>query len=76
MSGAVHPPSRPPVHRGAWVEPHSGRQIEITSPDTEQVVARVAEADEIDMDRAVAAAGKPLTRGVAMDAAGASVSRR
>jgi len=48
---------------GAWVEPHSGRQIEIVSPDTEQVVARVAEADETDMDRAVAAARKAFDEG-------------
>jgi len=48
---------------GAWVEPHSGRQIELVSPDTEQVVARVAEADEIDMDRAVAAARKAFDEG-------------
>jgi len=48
---------------GAWVEPHSGRQIEIVSPDTEQVVARVAEADEVDMDLAVAAARKAFDEG-------------
>ncbi len=48
---------------GAWVEPHSGRQIEIVSPDTGQVVARVAEADEVDMDRAVAAARKAFDEG-------------
>jgi acyl-CoA reductase-like NAD-dependent aldehyde dehydrogenase len=48
---------------GAWVEAHSGRQIEITSPDTEQVVFRVAEADETDMDRAVAAARKAFDQG-------------
>ncbi|WP_404713892.1 aldehyde dehydrogenase [Sphingomonas sp. MMS24-J13] len=48
---------------GAWVEAHSGRQIEIVSPDTEQVVARVAEADETDMDRAVAAARKAFDEG-------------
>jgi acyl-CoA reductase-like NAD-dependent aldehyde dehydrogenase len=48
---------------GAWVEPHSGRQLEIVSPDTEQVVVRVAEADETDMDRAVAAARKAFDEG-------------
>jgi acyl-CoA reductase-like NAD-dependent aldehyde dehydrogenase len=48
---------------GVWVEPHSGRQIEIVSPDTEQVVAHVAEADETDMDRAVAAARKAFDEG-------------
>lgn len=48
---------------GSWVEPHSGRQLEIVSPDTEQVVVRVAEADETDMDRAVAAARKAFDEG-------------
>jgi acyl-CoA reductase-like NAD-dependent aldehyde dehydrogenase len=48
---------------GAWVEPHSGRQLEIVSPDTEQVIVRVAEADEADMDRAVAAARKAFDEG-------------
>jgi aldehyde dehydrogenase (NAD+) len=48
---------------GAWVEAHSGRQIEVVSPDTEQVVARVAEADESDMDRAVVAARKAFDEG-------------
>ena len=41
---------------GRWLAPHSARLIEIVSPNTEQVVARVAEADEADMDAAVAAA--------------------
>ena len=38
---------------GMWRAPHSGRSIEIVSPNTEQVVAVVAEADETDMDAAV-----------------------
>ncbi|MGV3512955.1 MAG: aldehyde dehydrogenase [Novosphingobium sp.] len=41
---------------GRWVPAHSGRMIELISPNTEQVVGRVAEADEADMDAAVAAA--------------------
>ena len=48
---------------GNWVEPHSGRQLEIVSPDSEQVTAHVAEADEVDMDRAVAAARKAFDEG-------------
>jgi acyl-CoA reductase-like NAD-dependent aldehyde dehydrogenase len=48
---------------GEWVAPHSGRQLEIVSPDTEQVVAHVAEADEVDMDRAVAAARHAFDHG-------------
>ncbi len=48
---------------GKWVPAHSGRLIEIVSPDSEQVVARVAEADEADMDSAVAAARDAFDRG-------------
>lgn len=48
---------------GAWVEPHSGRLIELISPDTEQAFYHVAEADEVDMDRAVAAARKAFDEG-------------
>nr|WP_226015911.1 aldehyde dehydrogenase [Novosphingobium sp. FKTRR1] len=48
---------------GRWVRAHSGRLIELVSPDTEQVVARVAEADEADMDAAVAAARDAFDNG-------------
>ena len=48
---------------GQWIPASSGRWIEIVSPDTEQVVGRVAEADERDMDRAVAAARKAFDDG-------------
>jgi acyl-CoA reductase-like NAD-dependent aldehyde dehydrogenase len=48
---------------GRWVAPHSGRFIEIVSPNTEQVVARVAEGDEVDMDAAVAAARDAFDNG-------------
>ncbi|HZV19523.1 MAG TPA: aldehyde dehydrogenase [Sphingobium sp.] len=48
---------------GVWVAPHSGRQLEIVSPDSEQVIARVAEADETDMDLAVAAARRAFDEG-------------
>lgn len=41
---------------GSWQPAFSGREIEIISPNSEQPVARVAEADERDMDAAVAAA--------------------
>jgi acyl-CoA reductase-like NAD-dependent aldehyde dehydrogenase len=43
-------------HRRPMVPAHSGRLIAVISPDTEQVVAQVAEADATDMDAAVAAA--------------------
>lgn len=48
---------------GAWVPAHSGRLIDLISPDTEQVVARVAEADAADMDAAVAAARAAFDHG-------------
>ncbi len=41
---------------GDWVEPSSDRVIEVVSPTTEEVVFRVAEAAETDIDRAVHAA--------------------
>ncbi|SFG44426.1 Acyl-CoA reductase [Novosphingobium sp. CF614] len=48
---------------GAWVPAQSGRMIEIVSPDSEQVVARVAEAGEADMDAAVRAARDAFDHG-------------
>jgi aldehyde dehydrogenase (NAD+) len=41
---------------GEWLPAHSGRMIELVSPATETVFGAVAEADEVDMDAAVAAA--------------------
>lgn len=41
---------------GEWVEPSSKDVIDVVSPNTEQVVFRVAEAKTEDVDRAVAAA--------------------
>jgi betaine-aldehyde dehydrogenase len=41
---------------GDWVAPSSGATIDVISPHTEEVIARVAEAREADVDRAVAAA--------------------
>lgn len=48
---------------GNWVDASSGRFIELVSPDTEEVIGRVAEANEADMDRAVAAARKAFDDG-------------
>jgi acyl-CoA reductase-like NAD-dependent aldehyde dehydrogenase len=48
---------------GQWVRANSGRLIDLISPDTEQVVARVAEADAADMDAAVAAARAAFDHG-------------
>jgi aldehyde dehydrogenase (NAD+) len=41
---------------GEWVAPHSARAISSIDPSTEEVWAEVAEADEQDVDKAVAAA--------------------
>ena len=41
---------------GEWVEAASGRMIEVESPVSETIVARVAEAGDADMDRAAEAA--------------------
>jgi acyl-CoA reductase-like NAD-dependent aldehyde dehydrogenase len=48
---------------GEWVAATSGRQIEIVNPNSEEVVARVAEAGPDDMDRAVAAARQAFDHG-------------
>ena len=48
---------------GEWVAATSGRQIEVVSPNSEEVVARVAEAGPDDMDRAVAAAREAFDHG-------------
>jgi len=48
---------------GAWVPASSGRAIEIVSPNSESVVGSVAEADERDMDAAVAAAREAFDHG-------------
>lgn len=48
---------------GEWVAATSGREIEIVSPNSEEVVARVAEAGNADMDRAVAAARHAMDHG-------------
>ncbi len=48
---------------GQWIAAHSGRMIEIVSPNSEQVVGAVAEADETDMDGAVAAAREAFDHG-------------
>jgi aldehyde dehydrogenase (NAD+) len=46
---------------GEWVAPSSTNTIEVISPTTEQVIARVPEAAEGDVDRAVEAAIAALT---------------
>jgi aldehyde dehydrogenase (NAD+) len=48
---------------GQWIEPSTPGRIDIVNPATEQVIARVAEAREADMDAAVAAARKAFDEG-------------
>nr|WP_284126290.1 aldehyde dehydrogenase [Parerythrobacter aestuarii] len=48
---------------GTWVAPQSSRQLEIVSPNTEQVVAHTAEAGPQDMDVAVASAREAFDHG-------------
>ncbi len=48
---------------GRWIAAQSGRMIELISPNTEQVIGSVAEANEADMDAAVAAARKAFDHG-------------
>lgn len=48
---------------GEWALPLSGSSLEVVDPNTEEVVARVAEAGEADMDRAVAAAREAFDHG-------------
>lgn len=48
---------------GEWVAAHSGRMIDLVSPNSEQVIGSVAEADESDMDAAVAAARDAFDHG-------------
>ncbi len=45
---------------GEWVAPHSGRTIASIDPSSEEIWASVAEADEVDVDRAVVAARDAL----------------
>ncbi len=48
---------------GEWTAPHSGRLIDLISPNSEQIIGRVAEADNADMDAAVAAARDAFDNG-------------
>ncbi|MXO70157.1 aldehyde dehydrogenase [Alteraurantiacibacter buctensis] len=48
---------------GEWVAPHGTAVIEVENPVSEEVVARVAHADTVDMDKAVAAARAAFDHG-------------
>jgi aldehyde dehydrogenase (NAD+) len=48
---------------GEWVEPASSRTIDVISPHTEEVIGRVPEGTEADIDRAVASARDAFDNG-------------
>src|SRR5688572_32596226 len=48
---------------GDWVAPATRATIDVVSPHTEETIARVAEAREGDVERAVAAARKAFDEG-------------
>jgi aldehyde dehydrogenase (NAD+) len=48
---------------GDWAEPASSRTIDVVSPHTEELVGRVPEGTESDMDRAVASARDAFDNG-------------
>ena len=48
---------------GAWTAPATDATIDVVSPHTEEIVGRVPEAHEADVDRAVAAARVAFDRG-------------
>ena len=48
---------------GDWVDPAGSDQLEVISPHTEEVIAKVPEATTADVDRAVAAAREAFDNG-------------
>lgn len=64
MSGVINIRNREQLFIGGrWVAPAAGGRIELVNPATEEVFTRVAEAGEVDMDRAVAAARDAFDNG-------------
>ena len=54
---------------GRFVRAHSRRRFATVNPATEEVLSEVAEADEVDVDRAVTAAGEAFRRWSALPGA-------
>jgi acyl-CoA reductase-like NAD-dependent aldehyde dehydrogenase len=48
---------------GQWVKPSTGAKIDVIAPATEQLYVSVADAQEVDIDRAVAAARQAFDHG-------------
>src|SRR5207244_13340193 len=59
----VGTPSRKMLIDGKWVDAASGKTFETVNPATGQVLARVAEGDKEDIDRAVKAARRTFDDG-------------
>src|SRR5438552_3566986 len=59
----VHAPVRKMLIDGKWVEAASGKTFETPNPATGQVLARIAEGDAEDIDRAVRAARRVFDQG-------------
>jgi hypothetical protein len=55
---------------GKWVKPKSGKYFDTINPANEQKIARIAEANEADVDAAVKAARKAYDTCVEQDARG------
>ena len=51
---------------GEWVQPHSKKYVDSTNPSNKEFLAKIAEADENDVDKAVKAANKALPEWVAI----------
>ncbi len=51
---------------GEWVQPHSKKYVDSTNPSNKEFLAKIAEADETDVDKAVKAANKALPEWVAI----------
>lgn len=48
---------------GAFAEPHTGADFDLLNPATQEVIAKVADCDDVDVDRAVAAARRAFDFG-------------
>lgn len=49
---------------GKWTAPASGEYFESTNPCTKETLAKISEANEADVNKAVAAAKKPYQNGL------------
>ena len=52
---------------GEWVKPNSKKHIDTHNPSNKELLAKIAEADEKDVDKAVKAANKALPEWAALN---------